>query len=269
MLLSIITVNLNNAHGLEQTISSVAYQKNTENEHIVIDGASTDESVNVIKKYQKHISYSVSEKDNGIYHAMNKGIRQSKGKYLLFLNSGDTLYHNNVLTEITERIKNKAVSIFYTDANFVDKKQKLAWIKTYPEEVNDSFFIKSSLCHQTMLIEKYVFEQIGLYNQNYQLAPDWMFSFDAFKKGYVFEKLTQTVLSNYVLNGFSANYKLSQKERQSFLQKCYPEYLETYNLLIRKKGILQRVIIKASKLIGNFNKGHKQRDYLKYIDSLP
>lgn len=91
MLISIITINYNNSIGLADTIRSVISQIDANYEYIVIDGGSTDDSVKVIKQYEDKLSYWVSERDRGIYHAMNKGIEQATGDYCLFLNSGDTL----------------------------------------------------------------------------------------------------------------------------------------------------------------------------------
>jgi glycosyltransferase involved in cell wall biosynthesis len=266
--LSIITINLNNCEGLRNTMNSVIKQTYQNFEYIVIDGASSDGSVELIKSYQEKINYWISKEDSGIYEAMNKGIKQANGKFLLFLNSGDTLYHSNILAEITEKIKDNDVNIFYTDVNFVDEKLKLAWIKTYPKTVDDSFFIKSSLCHQTMLIEKRVFDEIGLYKEDYQLSGDWIFSFDAFMKGIVFKKVEQIVLSNFVLDGFSSDYRLSQKERGHFLHQCYPQYLEQYKMIIKKKGIFTRMLLKTSRLIAKIHNGHKKNDYLRYISSV-
>ena len=92
MKLSIITINYNNAIGLEKTIKSLIEQSYQEYEYIVIDGASDDDSKAVILKNQSHISTWCSEKDTGVYNAMNKGILRSTGEYLLFLNSGDYLH---------------------------------------------------------------------------------------------------------------------------------------------------------------------------------
>ena len=86
MKLSIITVNFNDAEGLERTIKSVISQTFHDYEFIIIDGGSTDGSVDVIKKYEDHIDYWISEKDGGIYQGMNKGLRQASGEYLNFLN---------------------------------------------------------------------------------------------------------------------------------------------------------------------------------------
>ena len=92
MKFSIITVNYNNKEGLRNTIESVIHQTYRDFEYIVIDGGSTDGSVDILKKYDQQINYWVSEKDSGIYNAMNKGISKAHGEYLNFMNSGDCFY---------------------------------------------------------------------------------------------------------------------------------------------------------------------------------
>src|SRR6478735_1115877 len=96
--LSIITINYNNLQGLQKTIESVVSQSFKDFEYIIIDGGSTDGSKVLIEKYSESITYWVSEKDNGIYPAMNKGIQVANGEYLLFLNSGDWFYENTTLS---------------------------------------------------------------------------------------------------------------------------------------------------------------------------
>ena len=101
--LSIITINYNNKSGLEQTIKSVVNQNAEKHtEHIIIDGGSNDGSLDVIDENKEHFSYWCSEKDNGIYHAMNKGIAHATGEYLLFLNSGDFLEPEVIATVLNE-----------------------------------------------------------------------------------------------------------------------------------------------------------------------
>src|SRR5574344_588656 len=100
--ISIITVNKDNCAGLKFTIDSVLCQTFKDYEWIVIDAASTDGSVELIKQYQEHISYWVSEPDGGIYAGMNKGILKATGEYILFLNSGDLLVNNEVLQSIVD-----------------------------------------------------------------------------------------------------------------------------------------------------------------------
>ena len=100
MKLSIITVNYNDAKGLQRTIESVLCQTFHDYEFIVIDGGSTDGSVEVIKRYEKYIDYWVSEQDGGIYPGMNKGLRQAKGEYVNFMNGGDCYHSSDVLEKI-------------------------------------------------------------------------------------------------------------------------------------------------------------------------
>ena len=102
MKFSIITINYNNVEGLRNTIKSVVNQTYTDYEFIIIDGGSTDGSVEVIKEYANIITYWVSEPDKGIYNAMNKGIEVANGEYLNFMNSGDCFYNNDVLQKVAD-----------------------------------------------------------------------------------------------------------------------------------------------------------------------
>ena len=113
MLLSIITINKNNGSGLKKTIESVISQTYTGAEYIVIDGNSNDDSKKIIESFKNKINFSLSEEDSGIYEAQNKGIAKARGKYLLFLNSGDVLANENILQTITPLLKEK--SFYYGD----------------------------------------------------------------------------------------------------------------------------------------------------------
>ena len=125
--ISIITINYNNASGLEKTIRSVVEQTYNEYEYIIIDGASSDKSKEVIQEYQRYIDFWCSEKDSGIYNAMNKGIQKASGEYLLFLNSGDVLNNSAVLADIHGFLSGE--DFVYGDLVFVrgmEKKQFLS-----------------------------------------------------------------------------------------------------------------------------------------------
>ena len=125
MKVSIITVNFNNAVGLERTIESVVRQPKELYEYIIIDGGSTDGSVEIIKKYEQYVTYWTSEKDNGIYDAMNKAIDLLKGNWVNFMNAGDKFYNDNVLSNIAKEIELNYGVIFgdkigYEDGEFDD-----------------------------------------------------------------------------------------------------------------------------------------------------
>ena len=162
MKLSIITINRNNKDGLQKTIESAILQSFQDYEYIIIDGASTDGSVDVIKQHADNITYWVSEPDKGIYNAMNKGIFQANGEYCLFLNSGDYLINNTIL-EKAFRL-NIQTDIFCTKA-FDKSVEELTFFDLYQE----------SLKHQSMFIKTSLFDKIGLYNENYKIISDWIF----------------------------------------------------------------------------------------------
>lgn len=114
MKLSIITINFNNEKGLKKTLESVSIQTYKNFEFIIIDGGSTDNSVNIIKEYQPIITYWLSEPDKGIYNAMNKGIAQAHGEYCIFMNSGDTFYDASTIEKSLPYLDGTAIVSGYT-----------------------------------------------------------------------------------------------------------------------------------------------------------
>lgn len=170
--LSIITINFNNTVGLEKTIESVVSQTYSSFEFIVIDGASSDSSIDIITKYSEQITYWVSEKDTGIYNAMNKGIEKATGEYCLFLNSGDYLVSNNILQEIFKNDFDQDLIAFDVFYQFSNGKREL---KTQPNEVNFFFMMRSSLFHPSTLIKRILFSEFGVYNENLKIASDYDF----------------------------------------------------------------------------------------------
>lgn len=242
--LSIITVNLNNGTGLEKTIQSVFSQSFKDLELIIIDGGSTDDSLEVIKKNEYGLTKWVSEKDDGIYYAMNKGINKATGEYLLFLNSGDTLVSQEILNEIFKY--NYDHDILYGDVilHCPDNKK---FERKYPDKLSMFFLFHSAICHQATLIKKALFKTVGFYNEEYKLASDWLFII----KAVIFENCTykhvNSFISNYYVNGLSTlgNNKLSE-ERDSILKTLFPEsiladYYAWYSLS-KKKQLRKRVL---------------------------
>ena len=151
--ISIITVNFNNNEGLKKTLRSIEVQSYTSYEHIIIDADSNDGSQETIKKYSEkntHLTYWVSEKDKGIYDGMNKGIRQAKGEYLYFLNSGDCLQGN-----ILKDIPFDGTKYIYGDMVLVnDHEQRKEAGPDYPDLV---FFFYNALAHQACFIHHSLF----------------------------------------------------------------------------------------------------------------
>lgn len=173
MKISIITINLNDKEGLQQTIDSVANQTFTDYEFIVIDGNSSDGSVDVLKANESKISKWISEPDTGIYNAMNKGIKIAKGEYLYFLNAGDRLYSENVLHNVFEDNPNSS----FICGNFYTENKGQVTLETPYRNRDWSFSLydiySTYLCHQAFFIRKDNFDKYGLYSEDLRITADW------------------------------------------------------------------------------------------------
>src|ERR1700733_5318360 len=121
MKVTIITVTYNSSKFLEDCINSVVHQKYNDIEHIVIDGGSTDETVAIIKRYEKHIAKWVSEKDNGMYDAINKGMKMATGDVIGILNSDDILASDDIIAAIADAFIKEKVDSVYGDLTYVDQ----------------------------------------------------------------------------------------------------------------------------------------------------
>ncbi len=166
--ISIITANLNNAVGLRETIKSVESQTYVNYEYIIIDGGSIDGSVDVIKEYAEKITYWSSEPDLGVYDAMNKGTKKSNGEWVIYMNSGDTFYRNNVIQQIFSLEINPLIQILYGNAIIKENKKRIK----PSAKINKSFFFYETICHQSIFFKRTIFEKIGYHNLNYKIIAD-------------------------------------------------------------------------------------------------
>lgn len=238
--ISIITINYNNLEGLKKTVESIINQTWQEFEYIIIDGGSTDGSAEYLEACKYKFDYLVSEKDSGIYNAMNKGIKAATGEYLLFLNSGDYLYSNMTLQENERNIAD--YDLVYFNIELTDGKSSR--IVSYPEKLSFSYFYLGTICHQSTLIKKTLFEIVGLYDENLKLVSDWKFFILAlfrFNCSYV---KVDTIFVTYDLDGISsdlANEKVLEKERKYVLNSDFIGYIEDMNQLFELKKIVSNL----------------------------
>ena len=248
-LLSIITINYNDAIGLEKTITSVITQSFKDFEYLVIDGNSNDGSKNIIEAHKKNIQFAVSEPDTGIYNAMNKGIANAKGKYLLFLNSGDVLNGSTALMDFIQHPDFQG-DIIYGDYQFEEGN------KVYPDVLTPLFFIKSSLPHQSTFFKRIVFDQIGLYEEQYKIVSDRAFYIKCFLSNqFVFKHINYS-LSIFDLSGRSNAVDFNSKkeaEDEQVFKVYYGIFYQDYKnmMLLQNKlnqakreailGILKRI----------------------------
>jgi glycosyltransferase involved in cell wall biosynthesis len=212
-LISIITINYNNAPGLKKTIDSVASQTFKDIEYIVIDGGSTDGSADVTRN-ANGISYWVSEKDNGIYDAQNKGARQAKGKYCLFLNSGDHLAEKDTLEKVIKAGLNK--DIVYGDLLIEEVNGKLSE-GISPDKLDSYHFMVSTLWHPCTFIKRDLFEKYGYYKVNYKITADYEFFIRTILKNKVSYKHIDQFITVFNTGGIGSSDKhreLQEKERE-------------------------------------------------------
>jgi glycosyltransferase involved in cell wall biosynthesis len=212
-LLSIITINFNNAEGLKKTIESVISQSFNDFEYLIIDGGSTDGSVEIIKQ-NKRINYWISEKDNGIYDAQNKGILKANGEYLLFLNSGDVLMSTGILEKVYPLFLTKK-SLYYgdllLDINGVVEKH------VAPTNVNSDFMLNSTFWHPCVFIKSELFKLYGLYNTSFKIVGDYEFFLRCLIKPNITTEHINEFITLFDGNGVSndsSQNQLQLKERE-------------------------------------------------------
>ena len=213
-MIDIITITKDNKEGLEKTIESVINQTFFDKANfIIIDGDSTDGSKEIIEKYDDKLFYHISEPDNGIYNAMNKGIRASVSPYLLFLNSGDYLNENNVLERVFKYLD--GTDIVYGNEWKVNERRKGAYEAKYPDRLDESFFMRTSLPHQSTFIKRELLIQHP-YDENYKIISDWKFFIEAFRNGCTYKHMP-FIVSVYDCSGFSyQNLSLMQQEKDAY-----------------------------------------------------
>ena len=222
MIFSIITVTYNASQWLERTIQSIISQSYSKIEYIIIDGNSTDGTLDIIKKHQQSITHYISEPDKGLYDAMNKGLKLASGDYVWFINAGDTLYSENTVQEIIDTInKNNLPDIIYGETKIVDPQGNSLGMRRLkaPEKLSwKSFRMGMLVCHQSFLVKRSIAE---LYDLQYRLTADFDWCIRCLKKTDSILN-THLILSRFLEAGLSAaNRKESLRERYMIMCKYY------------------------------------------------
>ena len=228
MRLSIITINWNNSTGLEKTMQSVANQSFKEFEYIVVDGASTDGSIEVVKLYESQFAHLkwVSEPDSGIYNAMNKGVRMASGDYLQILNSGDCLATEDAIERMLSALENAGFpSILYGNM-----------VKCFPDghrmvdkcfagqEITMLGMYKGTLNHDPAYIRRDLFDKYGLYDESLKIVSDWKWYLQTIILGDEKPKYVDLDVTLFDMTGISeTNKELDKEERKKVLEQLFPK----------------------------------------------
>ncbi len=228
MTLTIITINRNNLRSLEKTLLSVAEQTSSDFEYVIVDGGSTDGSVEAIKRLSTRLGDRmkwVSEPDKGIYDAMNKGIAMASGDYVQFLNSGDCLASADVTGRMLQALElNGSPSILY--GNMIKEMPDGKLRQDVGFEGKDitllDFFI-GTLNHSSAYIRRDLFEKYGLYDDTLKIDSDWKWYLKAIVLGDEKPVYTDIDVTLFDMTGISeTNKELAQKERMQVLEECIP-----------------------------------------------
>lgn len=234
--LTIVTVNLNNSDGLRKTLQSIASQEGTLPEVVVIDGGSTDGSLDTIQEFSQLgvVSYFKSDSDDGIYDAMNQGIHVASGDFILFLNSGDSLFGTNALNTLRDFVINNVADIYFADAIVSETGESISYL----DRIDRKFLFFNSLCHQSIVYKSTVFTTTGLYDISFKILADREHLYRAYMKGITFMHMNFPLV-NWEKSGFSSkNIDKLVNEIKRFHDLNYSIAEQFLMKLVRKMEIL-------------------------------
>ncbi len=236
MLFSVITINYNNGEGLRQTISSVVSQTNHDYEFIIIDGGSSDESVNIIRMFTDKIDFWVSEKDHGVYHAMNKGVAHAHGDYCIFMNSGDCFYNQTVLERVNAANPTENVVVGKVA---IDRQDHI--ISPPPKGDLTMYHLYSgSIPHQGSFINTDLLRRFP-YDEELKISSDWKFFVQTLIINNGSIRYLDEFVARYDTDGLSSNNpKLMRQEKEKVMAELFPtRILADYQIMKESECLTQ------------------------------
>lgn len=243
--ISVITVSYNSAKTIRKTIESVLGQNYDALEYIIIDGGSTDETVDILEEYGSGISYWVSEKDQGIYDAMNKGIKKCNGEIVAFLNSDDW-YENNILEIVARYYEETCGDILYGNYFWIGDGEKR--LMETEDGITNAIHYEWPFCHQAMFFKRKLYDEIGLFDLSYRISADYEWVLRAYIKGSKFVHIP-TPICTFIAGGYSQIYAkegadevkqlctslLPTEHEEEYLGRINERYRRTlYNTVVRE-----------------------------------
>jgi glycosyltransferase involved in cell wall biosynthesis len=222
--ISIITVVFNAVETLEETIKSVLAQTYQMVEFLIIDGGSTDGTLDILKRYQNPKINWISGPDKGIYDAMNKGIRMAKGEWIYFLGADDTFYRNNVLENIFSDEKNEGFDFLYGNVYAFALKRK------YDGEFSRERILFQNISHQAIFYKKKIHDIVGYYNDQYKTFADWNLNIECFFHPEIKIKYIDIIIANFAEGGLGT----SHPDLPFLRNYLFPKNLE----ILHEEGIL-------------------------------
>lgn len=250
MKISVIIACLNARNTIEDTFLSILNQTYKNIELVVIDGASKDETIEIINKYKDKISYFISEPDDGVYDAMNKGIKAAKGDFIVFLNANDVFYDNFVVEKVAKTlIENPEAKFLFGDVDYLSQDSQSSNVLKFDNIKNDFSLAFNNICHQSIFYHKSLFERFGFYSEEFKIYSDWDFNIKCLVKNKVSAIYLPIVISKFQLGGIcsdSANAKTCKLEKVALIKKYYADFsfiILSNEFLRTKLGIIYKILI--------------------------
>lgn len=241
--LSLITVVYNRAATIERTIRSVLEQSYPHIEYIVVDGASTDGTRNILSQYQSHINHLISEKDNGVYDAINKGIRIASGDVIGILHADDRFAHSNVISDIMNHFINHSdTDCLFGDVALVKKEQPEKIIRYFSSSIfhPDRFRLGIMPAHPTFYCRKKYFDQHGLYRTDLDIAGDFdlllrFIGIHRLRYHYLPQLMVVMNLGGKSTGGIKSTLQINRENRQVLREHGIPSsYVHLYSRYLIK-----------------------------------
>jgi glycosyltransferase involved in cell wall biosynthesis len=247
MKVSIITICFNEITGIEKTIQSVLNQIFKDFEYILIDGNSSDGTKEVIERYKSKIDLYISEKDSGIYSAMNKGLSYSKGEYILFLNGGDYLYNDKVLADVFKCAITKPIVYGYCETT--TSKNTPILFKA-PPNLNKLHLIRTSIPHQATFVKRELFNKYGMFDETFKITGDYDLLLRLVVKHSIQSQYVPVLCTFFDRNGVSSvQHDLREKEKEKARNLNFTRFDYFFYTLINRIIIKLRFIKKEMKKI--------------------
>ncbi|HSA06003.1 MAG TPA: glycosyltransferase family 2 protein [Candidatus Gastranaerophilales bacterium] len=225
MKVSIITACYNAEKTIEETVRSVAGQTYKDIEYIIVDGASKDSTLSILEKYKDKISKLISEPDNGVFNAQNKGIKAATGDLIFILNADDVFINELVVEQFVNFTKNRTEEVILGDIILLDKYTG----KVYHEKqqlIDDIQLLKSTVFHPATFFKREVFEKYGLYNEENRITSDYEWYVNYFRKNNGNYAYLDKPISVFSMSGLSSNEehgKIHQTERNKIQEKYFSQ----------------------------------------------
>ncbi len=242
--ISIITPTLNAEETIEACILNVKNQAYLNKEHLIIDGQSTDGTLNILQKYAKNNPQLkwITDNDEGIFDAMNRGIDLSSGDWLYFMGSNDVLYSNTVLNDIFNRIEVSNIDVIYGNVLWGNTEQ------LYDGQFSRLKLIQKNICHQAIFVRPTVFDKIGKFDIKYSVLADWVFNMQWFNKEDIRHCYIENIIARYNLEGNSSQKQdmLFIRNKDTLVNAYFPV---EYSLLINDLNLKDQKIVELEQAV--------------------